>query len=87
MSGATKAGTSGAAAPPHPADHETAYGPGVGAERATAGDAGHAIVTAGLTKRFRGGHVAVDDLHLAVPRGSVFGFLGPNGSGKPTVKI
>ncbi|GAA3804239.1 ABC transporter ATP-binding protein [Sphaerisporangium flaviroseum] len=42
------------------------------------------IVSRGLTKRFRGGQVAVDDLHLAVPRGSVFGFLGPNGSGKTT---
>ncbi|GIH73641.1 ABC transporter ATP-binding protein [Planobispora longispora] len=47
-----------------------------------AGD--HSIVTRGLTKRFRGGQVAVDDLHLSVPRGSVFGFLGPNGSGKTT---
>ncbi|MFI0422800.1 ATP-binding cassette domain-containing protein [Spongiactinospora sp. 9N601] len=45
---------------------------------------GHAIVTRGLTKRFRGGQVAVDSLDLAVPRGSVFGFLGPNGSGKTT---
>jgi ABC-2 type transport system ATP-binding protein len=43
-----------------------------------------AIVTSGLTKRFRGGQVAVDALDLAVPRGSVFGFLGPNGSGKTT---
>ncbi|WP_336205214.1 ABC transporter ATP-binding protein [Nonomuraea sp. LPB2021202275-12-8] len=43
-----------------------------------------AIVTKGLTKRFRGGQVAVDTLDLAVPRGSVFGFLGPNGSGKTT---
>ena len=42
-----------------------------------------AIVTTGLTKRF-GHQVAVDDLHLAVPRGSVYGFLGPNGSGKTT---
>ncbi|MEV6984908.1 ABC transporter ATP-binding protein [Sphaerisporangium sp. NPDC051017] len=42
------------------------------------------IVARGLTKRFRGGQVAVDDLHLSVPRGSVFGFLGPNGSGKTT---
>ncbi|MFF5206125.1 ATP-binding cassette domain-containing protein [Streptosporangium sp. NPDC000396] len=42
------------------------------------------IVTRGLTKRFRGGQVAVDNLDLAVPRGSVFGFLGPNGSGKTT---
>ncbi|MFB9884722.1 ATP-binding cassette domain-containing protein [Planobispora siamensis] len=45
---------------------------------------GQAIVTRGLTKRFRGGQVAVDGLDLAVPRGSVFGFLGPNGSGKTT---
>jgi ABC-2 type transport system ATP-binding protein len=44
----------------------------------------HAVVTRGLTKRFRGGQVAVDALDLAVPRGSVFGFLGPNGSGKTT---
>ncbi|WP_327103651.1 ABC transporter ATP-binding protein [Nonomuraea glycinis] len=43
-----------------------------------------AIVTSGLTKRFRGGQVAVDALDLTVPRGSVFGFLGPNGSGKTT---
>ncbi|GGL53968.1 ABC transporter ATP-binding protein [Planomonospora parontospora subsp. antibiotica] len=46
--------------------------------------ADHAIVIRGLTKRFRGGQVAVDRLDLAVPRGSVFGFLGPNGSGKTT---
>ncbi|WP_431680024.1 ABC transporter ATP-binding protein [Kitasatospora sp. KL5] len=41
------------------------------------------IRTGGLTKRF-GGRAAVDGLDLAVPRGSVFGFLGPNGSGKTT---
>ncbi|MFI7612576.1 ATP-binding cassette domain-containing protein [Nonomuraea terrae] len=45
---------------------------------------GEAIVTRGLTKRFRSGQVAVDTLDLSVPRGSVFGFLGPNGSGKTT---
>ena len=42
------------------------------------------VVTRGLTKRFRGGQVAVSNLDLDVPRGSVFGFLGPNGSGKTT---
>ncbi|GII77205.1 ABC transporter ATP-binding protein [Sphaerisporangium rufum] len=52
------------------------------APAASTGDC--AIVTRGLTKRFRGGQVAVDDLHLAVPRGAVYGFLGPNGSGKTT---
>lgn len=43
-----------------------------------------AVRTSGLTKQFTGGQVAVDDLDLAVPAGSVFGFLGPNGSGKTT---
>lgn len=41
------------------------------------------IETEGLTKRF-GSTVAVDDLSLRVERGQVFGFLGPNGSGKTT---
>ena len=36
-----------------------------------------------VTKRF-GNVVAVDDLSLIVPRGSVYGFIGPNGSGKTT---
>ncbi len=42
-----------------------------------------AIASTGLTKQF-GGHRAVDQVSLAVPRGSVYGFLGPNGSGKTT---
>jgi ABC-2 type transport system ATP-binding protein len=42
------------------------------------------ISSQGLTKRFAGGHVAVDHVDLDVPAGSVFGFLGPNGSGKTT---
>ena len=36
-----------------------------------------------VTKTF-GKHVAVDDLSLQVPQGSVYGFIGPNGSGKTT---
>jgi ABC-2 type transport system ATP-binding protein len=43
-----------------------------------------AVRTTGLTKRWRSGQVAVKDLDLEVPRGSVYGFLGPNGSGKTT---
>jgi ABC-2 type transport system ATP-binding protein len=43
-----------------------------------------ALATRGLTKRFRGGQVAVDHVDLLVPHGAVFGFLGPNGSGKTT---
>ncbi|TDD14313.1 ABC transporter ATP-binding protein [Kribbella turkmenica] len=37
----------------------------------------------GLTKVF-GDETAVDDLSLAVPKGSFFGMLGPNGAGKTT---
>lgn len=43
-----------------------------------------AIRTEGLTKQFRSGQVAVDGIDLRVPRGAVYGFLGPNGSGKTT---
>jgi ABC-2 type transport system ATP-binding protein len=43
-----------------------------------------AVTTHGLTKRFRGGQLAVDGLDMVVPCGSVYGFLGPNGSGKTT---
>lgn len=42
-----------------------------------------AIETKGLTKAF-GSQKAVDSISLSVPTGSVFGFLGPNGSGKTT---
>ncbi|HUF61814.1 MAG TPA: ATP-binding cassette domain-containing protein [Verrucomicrobiales bacterium] len=42
-----------------------------------------AVKLAGVTKRF-GQHTAVDDLSLTVPAGSVYGFIGPNGSGKTT---
>ena len=41
------------------------------------------IRTEGLTKRY-GGLVAVDDVDLDVREGDLFGFLGPNGSGKTT---
>ena len=43
-----------------------------------------AVVTTGLTKRYGGGIVALDNLNLTVPSGSIFGFLGPNGAGKTT---
>ena len=42
-----------------------------------------AISVEGLTKRF-GDRTVVDDLALEVPRGAIYGFLGPNGSGKTT---
>ena len=42
-----------------------------------------AISVRGLTKRY-GAFTAVDGIDFDVPRGQVFGFLGPNGSGKTT---
>jgi ABC-2 type transport system ATP-binding protein len=46
------------------------------------------IEVVGLRKEYRHGRghriVAVDDLGLSVPAGGVYGFLGPNGSGKTT---
>src|SRR5580693_8786293 len=42
-----------------------------------------AVVIEGVTKSF-GSHVAVRDLGLEVPAGSIYGFIGPNGSGKTT---
>ena len=42
-----------------------------------------AIDVQGLNKSFGDKHV-VTDLSLKVPRGQIFGFLGPNGSGKTT---
>jgi ABC-2 type transport system ATP-binding protein len=44
---------------------------------------GYAVRTQGLTRRF-GQRVAVDHLSLTVRAGELYGFLGPNGSGKTT---
>ncbi|MCB9883457.1 MAG: ATP-binding cassette domain-containing protein [Planctomycetes bacterium] len=43
----------------------------------------HALELESVTKRF-GSYVAVDSLSFRVPKGTIFGFLGPNGSGKTT---
>lgn len=41
-----------------------------------------------LTKLYKGGVCAVDDISFEVKQGKIFGFLGPNGAGKSTtVKI
>jgi ABC-2 type transport system ATP-binding protein len=44
---------------------------------------GTAIDVRGLTKRY-GGRAVVDNFSIRVERGTIFGFLGPNGSGKTT---
>jgi len=42
-----------------------------------------AVDIRGVSKTF-GAHRAVDDVSLEVPEGSIYGFIGPNGSGKTT---
>ncbi|BAG19791.1 MULTISPECIES: ABC transporter ATP-binding protein [Streptomyces] len=67
-----------------PAAGKAASDPARNPDAADAEDAAPVIRTRGLTKRYRGGQLAVDSLDLTVPGGTVFGFLGPNGSGKTT---
>ena len=47
------------------------------------GERDTAIDVRGLTKRY-GGRAVVDNFSIRVERGTIFGFLGPNGSGKTT---
>ncbi|OBU26382.1 MULTISPECIES: ABC transporter ATP-binding protein [Photobacterium] len=43
----------------------------------------NAIIATNLSRKF-GDFVAVDNLNLVVPKGTIYGFLGPNGCGKST---
>jgi len=42
-----------------------------------------AVTTSSLSKRY-GSLLAVNDLNLEIPQGSIFGLIGPNGAGKST---
>jgi ABC-2 type transport system ATP-binding protein len=69
-------------------DHASLVRPIDGAERREGRVADYVIEIEGLRKEYRrvrgGRSVALAGLDLAVPAGGVFGFLGPNGSGKTT---
>jgi ABC-2 type transport system ATP-binding protein len=68
-------------------DATAATAAGTSAGTIAPGTAPAAIRTTYLTREFRGGETttrAVDGLTLEVPAGTIFGFLGPNGSGKTT---
>jgi ABC-2 type transport system ATP-binding protein len=63
--------------------HSTAAAAGVPPSQSAFADSDLAITTRGATKRY-GAQAAVSDLDLAVPRGTIFGFIGPSGAGKTT---
>jgi ABC-2 type transport system ATP-binding protein len=62
---------------------EGAAGAGAHAAASAQGDGAWAIEVRDLTKRY-GERVVVDHLTMQVRRGEIYGFLGPNGSGKTT---
>ena len=76
--------------PPTARTSSTGNLPGRRSDDAPAAGAGQgsqtdlAIRTHELTKRSAPGQVAVSKVNIEVPRGAVYGFLGPNGSGKTT---
>ena len=43
------------------------------------------LLVAEHVSKYYAGHRALDDVSLAIPRGSVYGLLGPNGAGKTTL--
>jgi branched-chain amino acid transport system ATP-binding protein len=57
---------------------------GSSARRLAAQEGGNQLVVEGVSKRF-GGVVAVQDVSLEVPRGSIVSIIGPNGAGKTSL--
>ena len=57
---------------------------GSSARRVAAQEGGNQLVVEGVSKRF-GGVVAVQDVSLEVPRGSIVSIIGPNGAGKTSL--
>jgi ABC-2 type transport system ATP-binding protein len=55
-----------------------------GRDELVPGLAGVPLEISGMTKRYRDGQLAVDDLSLRVDQGQILGLLGPNGAGKTT---
>jgi ABC-2 type transport system ATP-binding protein len=68
-----------------PADADAPKAPvnDTSANDASANEADYVIDVSGLTKSFDG-KVVVNNLSMRVKRGEIYGFLGPNGSGKTT---
>src|SRR5260370_41789516 len=61
------------------------WGSGSGAEAAMmSGQPDPAVEAEDLVKVYPGGKAALAGVSFAVGRGEIFGFLGPNGSGKTT---
>ncbi len=92
MSGARPSEAANHAPPGGVGAHSSAHRPGAdGAARgrgerdgtAAASESDVVIAVRGLNKHF-GSHHVVKDVALTVRRGEIFGFLGPNGSGKTT---
>jgi ABC-2 type transport system ATP-binding protein len=68
----------------HPPPQPSPKGKGANVADVFAAGKGHLVIDVeGLTKRF-GEKTVVDRFSMQVPRGQIYGFLGPNGSGKTT---